>query len=278
MQKLLGTPIGGVAQDDGDGDGFRTGPGGKDNVPVVDTNALSRAKDITKDLTISFGKTKEEFEASESGKQYQERLSKIPKGIQRDVQLEIIAEKQGFNRLPKIVSADEIERLRKEGWIIAYRGLSTTMIEGEDGKATLIRAKQMADDFREGQYFAGLGVHGNGINFALDRETAEIYSEGFYEDGGEVITVAIPPNALMSVADMKKEVAEHRKRISDGQTNFYGDDDISRSLASKGIRGTRLNVLVSNGWVTEVQENGDVKPNVVVIYDRSMLAVQERSK
>lgn len=32
--KVLGTPIGGVSEIDGDGDGFRTGPTGKDNVPV----------------------------------------------------------------------------------------------------------------------------------------------------------------------------------------------------------------------------------------------------
>jgi hypothetical protein len=35
MVKVLGTPIGGVSDVDGDGDGFVTGPGGKDNVPVV---------------------------------------------------------------------------------------------------------------------------------------------------------------------------------------------------------------------------------------------------
>jgi hypothetical protein len=33
--KVLGTPIGGVSEVDGDGDGFVTGPGGKDNVPVI---------------------------------------------------------------------------------------------------------------------------------------------------------------------------------------------------------------------------------------------------
>lgn len=278
LVKVLGTPIGAISEVDGDGDGFTTGPGGKDNIPVVAKNVIRQAQDITKDLASLFGKSKDEFEKSEGGKEYKQRLDKVPKGVGRDVQLEIIAEKQGFDGLPKVVSADEIERLRKEGWIIAYRGLSTTMVEGEDGKGTVVTAKQMADDFRSGKYFAGLGVHGNGINFALDRETADIYAQGFYEDGGEVLTVAIPPDALMSIENMKKAVAEHRARIGRGETGFYGDDDISRSLAARGVKGTRLNVLVSNGWVSEVAEDGDAEPNVIVIYDRSMLAVQGRSK
>ena len=32
--KVLGTPIGGVSEFDGDGDGFRTGPSGEDNIPA----------------------------------------------------------------------------------------------------------------------------------------------------------------------------------------------------------------------------------------------------
>jgi hypothetical protein len=272
--KVLGTPIGGMSEIDGDGDGFVSGPGG-DKYPAP---LKRQIRDLTKDLASLFGKSKDEFEKSEAGREYKQRLEKVPKGVGRDVQLEMIAEKQGFDKPPKVVSADEIERLRKEGWIIAYRGLSTAMVEGEDGKGTVIKAKQMADDFRSGQYFAGMGVHGNGINFALDRETADIYAQGFYEDGGEVLVVAIPPDALMSIEEMKKTVAEHRARIGRGETNFYGDDDISRSLAARGVKGTRLNVLVSNGWVSEVAEDSDAEPNVVVVYDRSMLAVQERSK
>lgn len=42
--KVLGTPIGGVSQIDGDGDGFRTGPDGEDNVPAV----TSIVKPLTK--------------------------------------------------------------------------------------------------------------------------------------------------------------------------------------------------------------------------------------
>lgn len=42
--KILGTPIGGVAEFDGDVDGFSTGPDGEDNVPVAPKKIIDRFK------------------------------------------------------------------------------------------------------------------------------------------------------------------------------------------------------------------------------------------
>lgn len=43
-KKILGTPIGGVAEHDGDRDGKRTGPDGEDNVPVAPKKIIDRFK------------------------------------------------------------------------------------------------------------------------------------------------------------------------------------------------------------------------------------------
>jgi hypothetical protein len=61
--------------------------------------------------------------------------------------------------------------------------------------------------------------------------------------------------------------------VKKGITSFYGDDDIGRVLVSKGVRGSRLNLRVSNGFVADVS-GSPVSPNVILILDRSMLAVE----
>jgi GNAT superfamily N-acetyltransferase len=44
--KILGTPIGGMGEEDGDGDGFVTGPSGEDNVPAPIANAKDEVKKL----------------------------------------------------------------------------------------------------------------------------------------------------------------------------------------------------------------------------------------
>jgi hypothetical protein len=282
--KSLGRPIGGVAEFDGDSDGFTTGPDGEDNIPVApSTIANSKnkmAKDITKQLGKLFGKDAQEFKKSDGGKEYNKRLSKIKNDVKPDIQLEMIAEMQGFTGLPKVVSSLEMASLEKKGWTIAYRGIAS--IVDTENDEVIVEAKDLADGFRKGDYFAGLGAHGNGIHFSLDRESAEVYAEGGFDDQGnlrkgEVIKVAIPPDFLMEREDFADEVTGHRERVKKGITSFYGDDDIGRVLVSKGVRGSRLNLRVSNGFVADVS-GSPVSPNVILILDRSMLAVEESAE
>jgi len=282
--KSLGRPIGGVAEFDGDGDGFSTGPDGEDNIPVAPSaiaNSKNKmAKDITKQLAKLFGKDAQEFKKSDGGKEYDKRLSKIKNDVKPDIQLEMIAEMQGFTGLPKVVSSSEMASLEKKGWTIAYRGIAS--IVDTENDEVIVEAKDLADGFRKGDYFAGLGAHGNGIHFSLDRESAEVYAESGFDDQGnlrkgEVIKVAIPPDFLMEREDFADEVTEHRERVKNGITSFYGDDDIGRVLVSKGVRGSRLNLRVSNGFVADVS-GSPVSPNVILILDRSMLAVEESAE
>lgn len=54
--KVLGTPIGGVSRVDGDGDGFVTGPSGKDNIPAI-PKAVKKLVRALKEKVISDKKT-----------------------------------------------------------------------------------------------------------------------------------------------------------------------------------------------------------------------------
>lgn len=229
----------------------------------------SRAKDIREELKTYFGATVEEYLKSEGYFDIREkRIEKesLNTGI-GDLQLELIADKQGFSGKPKVVSSEEMAQLEKDGWTIAYRGIEDLVDEREQP----LRAEELIEQFRTGDYFAGQGSSGNGIYFARDKDTANNYAGG----NGAIMKVAIPPNVLMSEADFKDALSKHRDsfRISvrgthhDGE--WYGDDDIGRNLAAKGVRG--VEITLSFGIT-------DDRPKAVIIYDRSMLAVEESKK
>ena len=245
---------------------------------VKDATTSAQARDRTQELQPYFGRTKAEYQVSKGRKDIDKKLNdKQSKGTGiGDLQLEVIADMQGFSGLPKVVSSEEMDRLQKEGWTIAYRGIADSyfddMIE--------FRAVKLAEQFRTGEYFAGQGMYGNGIYFALDEKTAR----EFAGNDGEVIKVAIPPNALMGRKDFETEVSSHRNMFRSGHRNgnfeevgFHGISDIGRALTAKGVRGVETNTLSSGSFSMDVSTTGET-PNVVIIWDRSMLAVEESTK
>lgn len=251
---------------------------------VKDANTSAQARDLTQKLKDYFGKNKAEYEISEGRQDIEHKKAvdrKNGRSPNNDTQLEIIADMQGFTSLPKVVSSSEIDELEKQGWTIAYRGVNGGAGENEKGNEVLYSGTEIAEQFRTGGYFAGEGIYGNGIYFATDRKTAEEYAT--YEDP-EVIRVAIPPNALMNRKDFETEVTTHRERFRAGnrfgnfeESGFYGIGDIGRALTAKGVRGVQTNTLISGGFSMDVGSTGH-EPNVILIFDRSMLAVEESQK
>jgi hypothetical protein len=270
--KSLGRPIGGVAEFDGDNDGSLTGPDGQDTVPAPPTvtanNKNKFSKDISKELGIFLGKDVPEYLKSEGYKEIQKREGENQTGYFPDIRLEIIADKQGFSGLPKVVSSKEMAQLEKEGWTVAYRGIANTKTQ-----KTTLSAKDLAKQFKTGRYYGGYGTYGNGTYFATDIETAKDYAG----EDGEIIKVAIPPNVLMERKEFKNEVIKHQDSFNGNKPRaFYGDDDIGRVLAAKGVRGVRMNLIISGSFVAEVGEA--IETNVILVWDRSMLVVEEGSK
>ena len=240
----------------------------------------AKAKDIGKELKTYFGLTVNDYLKSQGYEDLRQKLI-TNQGRQGDFQLEIIAEKQGFSGKPKVVTAQEMNELEKQGWTIAYRGVQD--FKDEEGLET--KGEDLAEEFRTGEYFAGHGTSGNGIYFARDEMVAESYAGNTKAKtlgaitysvksdvkNGAVIKVAIPPNVLMSETDFKNELSKHHSKLMvyayEGE--WYGDDDIGRKLAAKGVRGVEIKLALGMG-------NSGTGSEAVIIYDRSMLAVEER--
>jgi hypothetical protein len=229
---------------------------------------VSRAKDITEESKSYFGTDVMGYQTSEAKREVQKRTdrARITGRGHENYILEIIAEKQGFDGKPKVVSSDEMEQLEKDGWTIAYRGIKDFSEGGRD--AVKWKAEELAEEFRTGNYHAGSGTDGDGIYFTTDKLVAESYAGS----KGTVVRVAIPPNSVLTPDLFHAEIKNHREKISSaGVGDFWGADDIGVSLASKGIRGAQSLRGIS---VPQGGSSFRITP-VFVIWDRSMLAVEE---
>lgn len=245
------------------------------------------APDIREEMASYFGKDITSYRNSEGYKDIQARdeKRKAEKGKWENYVLEIIAEKQGFADTPKVVSAEEMDKLQAEGWTIAYRGIQdfsygTDYPTEESVTAT---SKQLAEEFRTGNYHAGSGVDGDGIYLTTDYEVARSYADDWVTGKqGTVLKVAIPPNSTMSENEFHDYITQHRE-IERGEVpyaekfKFWEADNLGVAAAAEGHRGARqLRTMrvIKDGGRTDFRR---IAP-VYVIWDRSMLAVQEADK
>jgi hypothetical protein len=69
----------------------------------------------------------------------------------------------------------------------------------------------------------------------------------------------------MSEEDFKYELGKHRdlQRGTYYDGEWYGDDDIGRKMTAKGVRGVEVGLAIGDSFI---------------IWDRSMLAVEESTK
>jgi hypothetical protein len=226
------------------------------------------AKDISGELGDYFGKTLEEYSKSKAREEISKRTEEARKndsGFENYV-LEIIAEKQGFAGKPKIVTEKEMADLQSNGWVTTYRGIQDY---SKDTVNVTKDAKTLAQEFREGSYYAGFGASGDGIYTTTDFGVAK----GYAGPKGVVLKIAIPPASFMSPVEFNDAIDSHRQRIRDGKTNFWQDDDLGVDLASKGKRAALHYRNI--GGKTPDGKKIVVNNPVFVIWDRSMLAVQD---
>lgn len=223
-------------------------------------------KDLTAEMQSYFGTTVMEYQTSQAKTEVRDRTdgARITGRGQENYILEIVAEKQGFDGKPKVVSSEEIDQLEKDGWTIAYRGITDFSAGGRD--AIKWKAEELAEELRTGNYHAGAGTDGDGLYFTTDKSVAESYAGS----KGVVVRVAIPPNSTLTTNEFNDEIVSHREKISKGGVgDFWGADDIGVSLASKGFRGAESLRKMS------VSEGGTRIAPVFVVWDRSMLAVEK---
>ena len=232
----------------------------------------SRGSDITNDCKSYFGTDVMSYQTSEAKIEIQKRsdAARIAGKGHENYILEIVAEKQGFDGKPKVVSSDEIDQLEKEGWTVAYRGIQDYQQRGWD--AVKYSAINLAEEFKTGNYHAGAGTDGDGLYFTTDKSVAESYAFSGEYGGieGVVVKVAIPPNSTLTANQFNEVITSHREKINKGGVgDFWGADDIGVSLASKGVRGAQSLRRMQNSF-----DDPRIAP-VFVIWDRSMLAVEK---
>jgi hypothetical protein len=222
----------------------------------------SKTNDITSEMANYFVKTSEEFTNSEGRKEIvgiSGERSYNQKAWGNPI-LQIVAKKQGFDGKPKVVSAEEITNLEKQGWTIAYRGIQDYSYNGVDVTTT---AKQLGNEFKNGDYFAGEGTNGSGIYLTPNIDLAKMYAK----KNGVILKVAVPPNSYLDENDFHKEVTSHRETFRSNKISFWGSEDLGVSLASKGYRGARVNMNIGDKFQSTLSD-------VFVIWDRSMLVVE----
>ena len=151
--KSLGRPIGGVADFDGDGDGFFTGPGGDDNIPVAklpDVLTTDALKKMRSDVNPDFLDPKksserhgdEEFSAAE--------LMKLPAENAYNLSLLDSESTEYLQNQRQINSGGMNQRIRQEG--VFYPIILREWADGKrsihDGHHRLIAAYDNHPDFR----------------------------------------------------------------------------------------------------------------------------------
>lgn len=215
-----------------------------------------------------------------------------------DNALKIIAERQGFTGKPKTVeSAEDLEEIQKiDGGILVYRGLANyskevieisarqSRAEIDGGKpykqipqilretkeleaaSVSYTAQQALTDFREGEYFGGWGVFGNGTYTTVRVEEANTYTQTRdYDNGklgnGKIAAMLIPKDAKAPSKEVVATVVKNM--VYGGEPNHR--NNVGRMLASMGYQYYDAGYVQSD------------KGGIFVVLDRSMLTVAKKA-
>jgi hypothetical protein len=201
-----------------------------------------------------------------------------------DNALKIIAERQGFTDKPKSVETiEDLQEIQKtEGGRLVYRGLADFSQKAIDmGMARdpalyddtanipiTYSAQQAINDFREGEYYAGWGMFGNGTYTTSSVDTASSYANTVEESegklgNGRVMAMLIPKSAKMPSESEVKAVVKALNYTSIESTH---ENNIGRVLATRGYQA------YDSGYV-----QSDKMGNIVIL-DRSMLTVAKETR
>jgi hypothetical protein len=144
------------------------------------------------------------------------------KGPNGDEQLHAIAQRQGFDGKPQVVTKETMDDLIGQGHIELHRGIGDPDVE-RVGAAVGSKHKtgaDLAEEYRHGGYFAGYGAFGNGTYASVSRAAAKEYSNGH---DSSIMRMALHKDA--KVADYGKMLNEY--------TAFYGPSGLATSARQK---------------------------------------------
>lgn len=205
------------------------------------------------------------------------RTGKTDGGEDGDIKLGYLNEMQGYDRPPTVV--DSVDELIANGWEETWRGVAAP--PGYTGPS-------YATQFREGDFFPGYGIYGNGTYTALGKrrgtlggvdwadtdfdpmpgiEIAEGYSD-LSTRGGEIMRMAVNPNGrFIDSRDLNAEIKGLRDRVINGEATpgetysfVLAGDDPGRYATLLGYDG----IIVS--------ERG-----FLVVLNRTLVAVERKN-
>ncbi|MBQ7925669.1 MAG: hypothetical protein IJ335_05175 [Lachnospiraceae bacterium] len=105
-----------------------------------------------------------------------------------------VNEKLGYNRKPRVLSAIEFDKISKDKQVL-YRGVNGT---------SNLSAKEMVEQFKDGKFYCGRGIYGNGTYTDTDKTVADYYASGSKD--GKVMEMVLADNAkTISFTDIYTE-------------------------------------------------------------------------
>jgi hypothetical protein len=151
-----------------------------------------------------------------------------------NIQLKNLMREQGFLGKPRVVGADEFERIVSQGAKPVYRGMGAETLEEVEG---FVDRLLDSDD-----PFIGRGFFGDGTYFASDRGIAERFAQSDASGDitfkfGEVIDGVIDPNArVMNIEELWRLRNEYVESMPyHGELAQAYEDDIGLFATSIGV-------------------------------------------
>lgn len=179
-------------------------------------------------------------------------------------ELTAIIRAQGFDAKPQVVSSES-----ELTGTVMYRGLNTEyMGKVPDG----VTGESLAEEFRTGDMRVGMGVFGDGVYFAAEKDLAERFAYG--ADGAISGRGAMIVGALSSDA----KVYELNKDTPDTQVNAAIQkmaDQLPRDVFASYVAGSgdMNRVLALNGYDALHVVGGNVREQYVILNRGQMQVV-----
>lgn len=160
---------------------------------------------------------------------------------------------QGFDRLPHVITKQEMDEYVASGEQELFRGLDSYGMKGKTGE-------ELAEQFRSGDLYTGLGLSGNGtyVAYGADKYDAEGYMGADLE--GAMLRMALKSEAKAISIQKLKSIQEKDAIV---QTHFELDE-LGRYATFKGY--DVIDVGMSRN-----------APKYMVILNRTAVRVQDKS-